>query len=201
MVYYRVTGNTLRSTYLIIVSPIRRARETLGASSTLGSFAYKGMDTNALSITIADKTKQKFQTYFSTSVWQRIGAEHSAFMQVDRNRDASANGGMGATARDWARLAIYIRDKSRESSCIGEYLRTATSPQISNRTDTGNLFSSYGFQFWTGNQITQTKSAWLNGFDGQRIGIDLSTGKIIVLLSNELGAVRNTYELFDRWIR
>ena len=169
--------------------------------SVQGIFSYKGLDTDALSVAIEDAVKQKFQMYFSKVVWQKIGAERDALIQVDKNGDAVVNSGMGATARDWARLAIYIRNMSAEPSCMGQYIRSATSPQISNLSDTGNLFSSYGYQFWTGNKMIQTKSAWFDGFDGQRIGIDLASGKIIVLLSSELGAVKRVYTLFDRWTR
>ena len=185
-------------------STIRSAFQQFGIHqpnpSHLGQFSYKGLDTLAVSVAVADAAKMKFSAYLEKNVWKKIGAEMDALIWTDKAGDALGNAGFGAIPRDWARLAIFIREKSREQSCLGSYLRDATSGQIKTAGPTGGQFASYGYQFWTDNQMVSRPTAWLNGFDGQRIGIDLKSGKIIVLFSYELGAVKEIYRLFDDWI-
>lgn len=166
-----------------------------------GSFTYKGLDTAAISILLSDINNSKFQQILSRNVWRKIGAEKNGEIVVDKNNDALPQSGFGATASDWARLAIYIRDSAKTNSCFGNFIKDATTRQISNRSDHATAFQGYGYQFWTNNKFIQTKSAWLNGYGGQRIGIDMKSGKIIVMLSYEMGAVLPVYKLFDEWTR
>ena len=44
-------------------------------------------------------------------VWSKIGAEHDAYIAVDRAYMPVATGGYNATARDSARFGVLIRDK------------------------------------------------------------------------------------------
>ena len=170
-------------------------------SSNKGTFTYKGLDTDAVSIAIADSKKDKFQNVFSKNIWSKIGAENNGEFVIDKNGDALAESGFGATARDWARLAIFVRDNQKNNGCYGDYMREATKAQISNRSEHGQAFRNYGYQFWTDNKLVTTPAAWLNGYGGQRIGIDLKSGKIVVMLSYKLGAVASMYKLFDEWTR
>lgn len=169
--------------------------------STKGSFTYKGLDTAAISIALADGAQSKFSEILSRNVWTKIGAEDVAEAVIDRNGDVLAESGFGATARDWGRFAIYVRDSRVTDDCLGKYIRSATGKQIENRSKVGPAFAGYGYQFWVANRFISTESAWLNGYGGQRIGIDLRSGKVIVLLSAKSGAVMPTYKLFDEWTR
>jgi len=169
--------------------------------ATKGKFSYKGLDTAAVSIALSDINSTKFQNVLSRNVWTKIGAESNAEIVIDKNGDALAESGFGATARDWARLAIYIRDSGKLNSCFGKYIKEATSGQITNNSDHGPAFRKYGYQFWTDNKFIGTKAAWLNGYGGQRIGIDMQSGKIAIMLSYKLGAVLPIYKLFDEWSR
>jgi CubicO group peptidase (beta-lactamase class C family) len=163
------------------------------------SFSYKGLDTAALSIVLADNKKTKFQNILSKDVWTKIGAEKDGEIVVDKNNDALAESGFGATARDWGRAAIFIRDSEKSNTCLGDYIKDATSGQIINSSEHGKLFGKYGYQFWTDNKLVKAKAAWFNGYGGQRIGIDFSSGKIIVMLSYKQGAVESIYKVFDEW--
>jgi CubicO group peptidase (beta-lactamase class C family) len=44
-------------------------------------------------------------------IWRHLGAEHDAYMVVDRAYMPVATGGFNATLRDAARFALMIRDK------------------------------------------------------------------------------------------
>jgi len=166
-----------------------------------GSFSYKGLDTAAISIALADIKKAKFNEVLSRNVWSKIGAERNGEIVIDKNGDALAQSGFGATARDWGRFAVYIRDVHASNTCMGKYIQDATKNQIANRSQHSPAFANYGFQFWVNNKFVSNKSAWLNGYGGQRVGIDLKSGKIIVLLSYREGAVMPVYKLFEEWTR
>lgn len=184
---------------------LRRAFRDFGINqprpAPKGEFHYKGLDTAALSIVIADVRHEKFQDALSERLWSKIGAEKDGEIVIDSNRDALAQSGFGATARDWGRLALFIRDLSQSNGCMGRYLRDAMTGQIPNRTDSGPAFQSYGYQFWTNNKFIKQPSAWMNGYGGQLIGIDLKSGKVAVMLSYDFGANFRLYKLFDDWTR
>lgn len=164
-----------------------------------GSFSYKGLDTVALSFVLSEIKKEKYQKIISDHLWTKIGAEKNAEIVIDKNQDGLAQSGFGATARDWARLAIFVRDNAKTNSCYGNYLKDATRGQIANHSSHGPSFLKYGYQFWTDNKYITAKTAWFNGYGGQLIGMDLESGKIIVLLSYATGGVIDTYKLFNRW--
>ena len=164
-----------------------------------GVFSYKGLDTAALSILLADIKHTKYQNVISQNLWTKIGAEKNAEIIVDKNHDALAEGGLGATARDWARLGIFVRDNIKNNTCLGNYLKEATAGQIKVPAERPTQFLMYGYQFWTDNKLIETKSAWFLGVGGQQIGVDLLSGKIIVRLSYSEKGVWDTYKIFNIW--
>lgn len=174
-------------------------------ASRQGSFEYKNLDTSALGVLVADAAKQPFTDYFAKAVWARVGPEDVGYWMVDRNGDAVVHSGFNATLRDWGRLALYVRDQvlsSGEPTCLQRYLRAATKRQISNNArKTGRAFAGYGYQFWTDNELVLTPSAWMSGYGGQRIGIDLRSGRVLVVFSNVEDYMVDVYRLFDQWSR
>ncbi len=172
-------------------------------ASTRGEFLYKGYDTYALGVVLADATKQPFHTYFSKAVWSRIGAEADAAWLLDRDGDAATAEGLGATLRDWGRLAMYVRDQitAEQPSCLGSYLREATSKKLNNYTQTSPAHKGYGYQFWTENYFVSAPAFWMVGYAGQRIGVDTVSGRMLVLIANVEDFMPDIYRLFDRFAK
>jgi CubicO group peptidase (beta-lactamase class C family) len=165
--------------------------------------SYKNFDTYALGVALTDTTKQPAYSYFSKAVWSRIGAQSDAAWLLDRNGDTSTAEGFGATLRDWGRFAMYVRDhlNSDNSSCLGNYLRQATTKRIASDTQTIPQFSGYGFGFWTDSSLIKAPAFWMTGFGGQRIGVDPVSGRVLVLISHVEDARLEVSRLFDLWTR
>lgn len=169
--------------------------------SKIGVFSYKALDTIALSFVVSEIKNTKYQNVISQYVWSKIGAEKNAEIVIDRNNDALAASHFGATPRDWARLAIFVRDNAKANTCFGKFLKEATSGQIKNNSNIAPGLTKYGYQIWTDNKFVESKAAWFSGYGGQLVGIDLERGKILVMLSYDRGGIREAYKLFNKWIK
>lgn len=175
-------------------------------ASKRGQFEYKNLDAYALGLAGAGASKQPFHNYFAKAVWQKIGAESDAAWLIDRNGDTATAEGFGARLRDWGRFALYVRDAVKaedgQSTCLSRYLKDATATQISNDSlRISKDFRGYGYMFWTENWMTKEPSFWMTGFGGQRIGVDLKSGRTLVLISNAEDFMPAVYRVFDTWTR
>jgi len=198
------TGALLRQRTRSIREGFARYGSEDGLGSTPGVFEYKAFDTYALGVAVSSAAGEPFHAYFAKTVWQRIGAEADAAWLTDRNGDTANAEGFGARLRDWARLALYVRDRRArgEGDCLGRYLAEATSARIANASGrVAPAFAAYGYQFWTGNRRTRADAFWMVGYGGQRVGVDPSSGRVIALAAHEEGFMPEVYALFDRWIR
>lgn len=74
-------------------------------------FDYNSSNADVLGWLIARISGQPLQDYLQQHIWSRIGAEHDAYIAVDRAYMAVATGGMNTTARDAARFGMLIRDR------------------------------------------------------------------------------------------
>lgn len=173
------------------------------SAATRGEMSYKNFDTYALGVALTDTTKQPAYSYFSKAVWSRIGAQSDAAWLLDRNGDTSTAEGFGATLRDWGRFAMYVRDhlSPDNSSCLGNYLRQATTKRVASDGQTIPQFRGYGFGFWTDSYLIKTPAFWMTGFGGQRIGVDPASGRVLVLISHVEDALLEVSRLFDLWTR
>lgn len=173
-------------------------------ASRRGQFEYKNLDTYALGIAVAEAAKQPFPAYSASAVWQKVGAEADAAWLVDRNGDTATAEGFGARLRDWGRLALYVRDLvsagDGKNPCMTQYLKDATTIRIPNNAQRVTQdFRGYGYQFWNENWRLKGPSFWMMGYAGQRIGVDLQTGRTLVLISSVEDFMPAVYRLFDRW--
>jgi len=55
--------------------------------------------------------------------------------------------------------------------------------------------------FWNENWMVKTPSFWMTGFGGQRIGVDLRSGRTMVQISNAEDFMPAVYRIFDKWTR
>lgn len=171
-------------------------------ASAPGVFRYKNFDTYALGVVISDATKMPFYKFFAENIWSETGAQSDAAWLLDKNGDAATAEGFGATLRDWARVAIYImhKMKSDDDICFRDYLKQATTAQIENNSNGNREFRGYGYQFWVNHWMAE-KSVWMRGYAGQMLGMDPSSGRAIVVLSNEGGHPDAYTRLFDAFAR
>lgn len=74
-------------------------------------FDYNSANADVLGWIVSRLMDKSLDEVIRDAVWQRIGAEHDAFIAVDRAYMPIATGGFNATARDSARFGVMIRDK------------------------------------------------------------------------------------------
>ena len=147
---------------------------------------------------LADAAKMPVPEYFSSRIYSKLGAQADGEWLLDKNGDAATAEGFGATLRDWARLAMYVRNElsSGTDACFKDYLKEATTRRIGTGSDPNrNFFAGYGYQFWTDNWIAGN-TFWMLGYAGQAVGVHPESGKIMVVLSSASGNWKDYFQLF-----
>ena len=74
-------------------------------------FEYNSANADVLGWLVSRIMNQPLNTIIHDSIWSKLGAEHDAYVAVDRAYIPVATGGFNATARDAARFGMMIRDK------------------------------------------------------------------------------------------
>ncbi len=160
---------------------------------------YSATDTFALSLT-ADAAGGFFRN-FEQHLWQPARTESTGHWLFDREGKPMSASGFSATTRDWGRLALHSVRLLKSGGCMGDFMQAATHAQVPNKTKrVGAAFASYGYQTWVGN-FGRVPSYWWLGYGGQRVGIDPTGEKILVLTSHREDYMGEVYRLFAQWTR
>jgi hypothetical protein len=83
---------------------------------------------------------------------------------------------MLATARDFARIGLYVLERlagKSEAACVSGFLRDAATAQVQK----GYWNSAPGFGL--GIHVGADGNAWMFGHGGQRVGINVKTGRVL----------------------
>ncbi len=80
------------------------------------AFSYVSANTDLLGWTIERATGEGIAEFLSSRLWKPIGAEDDASITLDRTGLARASGGLGATARDFARIGRLMIDDGRRDT-------------------------------------------------------------------------------------
>ena len=79
-----------------------------------GAFKYDSANTDLLGIALERATGQSFAELAGDLLWKPMGAAQDAFVTLDSRGAARCSGGVGATARDVARLGqLVLQDSGR----------------------------------------------------------------------------------------
>lgn len=161
-------------------------------------FRYNSLDTFTLS-EIADANGGFFDN-FEKTIWAKARTEGTGYWLHDSKKQALSQSGFSATARDWARLAMYsLQQQKSGEPCISNFMKAATTPQIENRSRRiGKVFPHYGYQTWVGNFRGKASYWWL-GYAGQRVAVDPVTERILVITSWREDYMAEIYDLFKEW--
>lgn len=160
---------------------------------------YSNLDTDALNYVVRGATGMSLGEWYGATVAKKAGLESKSYWGLDANQVEVAPSHYYATVRDWARIALYLRDayKAEEKSCIRDYILQATKKQIHARS---SEFKNYGYQFWSSNTTTMADDFWLVGYAGQRIGLNMDADKVILNFS-WMPDPEKTYTFFRNWIK
>lgn len=77
------------------------------------AFDYNSANADTLGWLLARLSGQNLADYLQQAIWSKIGAEHDAFIIVDRAYMPVATGGMNTTLRDAAKFGMLIRDAGK----------------------------------------------------------------------------------------
>ena len=75
------------------------------------AFDYNSSNADVLGWLVARISGQTFQDYVQQNIWAKLGAEHDAYIVVDRAYMPVVTGGMNTTVRDAARFGMMVRDR------------------------------------------------------------------------------------------
>jgi CubicO group peptidase (beta-lactamase class C family) len=74
------------------------------------AFDYNSTNADVLGWLIARISGMPLNEYLQQTIWSKLGAEHDAYMVVDRAYMPVATGGMNTTLRDAAKFGMMVRD-------------------------------------------------------------------------------------------
>ena len=165
-------------------------------------FAYNGTDT--LSLGNIAEHNGGFIESFNKHIWSKAGTAGPGAWMLDKDGKVVAQAGFSTSSKDWGRLAMLtIKQLKSEDECISNFMKEATTTQISNHGRTGGkAFAGYGYQTWVMPAKWETPASyWWAGFGGQRVGVDPVSERIIVITSSREDYMHEIYKLFNTWQR
>lgn len=149
---------------------------------------YTGMDTQALTLLIAQVTDSSLTKYLENKLWLPIGAEYDAFWSTDRHKRELGLGGLNATARDFAKFGELYRLNGIWNGIQilpKEWIKASVTPDaphlIPGENDLSDYDLGYGYQWW----IPDDNSGDFTGIGiyNQFLYVSPKSGIVIVKLS------------------
>lgn len=143
---------------------------------------YRSVDPQMIGMIIKKVTGQTVSEYFSTNIWQKVGAEHDATWNVDRV------GGIEKTfccfnayARDYARIGQLVMNngivpETKQQVISAAWMKRLTSPVT--RLDYEWGYGAYMWHPYPGVSL-------MLGLHGQFVYSDIANDTLIVKLSDE----------------
>ena len=152
-------------------------------------FNYRTINSDALGWIISRTTGKAIDDLLSERIWQKIGAEQSAYMTVDAKGTPFAGGGISAGLHDMARIGSLMLNKGEMN---GERLfPTAVVDNIEAGGDKAAFAKagykqlnngSYKSMWWLFNNPTPIYAA--RGVHGQTVYVDPAADMVIVRFSS-----------------
>ena len=149
------------------------------------AFNYRTINSDALGWIISRTTGKAVNELLSERIWQKIGAEQSAYMTVDAKGTPFAGGGISAGLHDMARIGSLMLNKGEIN---GERLFPAAVVDNIEAGGDKNAFAKAGYKqltngsyksmWWLFNNPTPIYAA--RGVHGQTIYVDPAADMVIV---------------------
>ena len=170
----------------------------LGTRKTGEKFYYRSTDPLTLGIIINNTTGMEYAKWVEQEVLLPAGIKTYGIIGRDKFGYGNAAGNIRLTMEDWIRFAIWLKENQTSKGCFGDYVRAASTTQISNNTQTGISFGGYGYLIWTENNRL-LDSYWAVGYGGQRIGWNHKNSRILIAFSNIENYMSDLYWLYKDW--
>jgi CubicO group peptidase (beta-lactamase class C family) len=162
-------------------------------------FLYRSTDPLALGVALNRSTGTTYARYVEREVLIPAGIARPAIIGQDHAGFGVADGNVRMYLEDWIRFAIWVKNHETGSGCFSDYVRKASSMQITNPPRRGGVhFASYGYLIWTDN-FKRQDSYWAAGHGGQRIGWNRANHRILIAFSNAESYMSELYSLYADW--
>ncbi len=149
------------------------------------AFNYQTINSDTLGWIIARTTGKAVNNLLSERIWQKIGAEQSAYMTVDAKGTPFAGGGISAGLHDMARIGSLMLNKGEINgerlfpAAVVEHIEAGGDKAAFAKANYKQLKNgSYKSMWWSYDNPTPVYSA--RGVHGQRIYIDPAADMVIV---------------------
>lgn len=162
------------------------------------SFHYHSTDPLMLGIILNKTTGIDYAKWLEKEVLLPAGIETYGIIGQDKFGYGNTDGNQRLTMKDWIRFAVWVKESQISPGCFGDYVRAASSTQISNNTQVGRSFGGYGYLIWTDNNRLKD-SYWAVGHGGQRIGWNQKNNRILIAFSNVENYMDDLYWLYKDW--
>lgn len=149
-------------------------------------FDYKSQDPFVVGMMISAAyglSGKNFRKWQSKYFFNKIPIQDRLIQGQDKFGYAQSSGNTRLTLKDWARFADFVQATRKKNTCLGNYIKDATSTQILNSKRFASRYSGYGYFTWTENMdIPDSYSAL--GYGGQAIIWSKKNSKYMVIFSN-----------------
>ena len=149
------------------------------------AFNYRTINSDALGWIISRTTGKAVNELLSERIWQKIGAEQSAYMTVDAKGTPFAGGGISAGLHDMARIGSLMLNKGEINgerlfpAAVVDNIEAGGDKEAFAKADYKQLTNgSYTSMWWLFNNPTPIYAA--RGFHGQTVYVDPAADMVIV---------------------
>lgn len=149
------------------------------------AFNYRTINSDALGWIISRTTGKAVNELLSERIWQKIGAEQSAYMTVDAKGTPFAGGGLSAGLHDMARIGSLMLNKGEINgerlfpAAVVDNIEAGGDKEAFAKADYKHLTNgSYTSMWWLFNNPTPIYAA--RGVHGQTVYVDPAADMVIV---------------------
>jgi CubicO group peptidase (beta-lactamase class C family) len=158
-----------------------------------GSFSYVSANTDLLGWVIERATGNRFASLAAELLWKPMGAEHAAYITVDRDGAPRCTGGLCATTRDFARIGqLMVMNGSRggievvPSGWIDD-IADQGDPEAWKQGEFAAFFGGRNMSYRSGWYVIndEPKTLFAMGIHGQNLFVDRHNRIVIAKLSSQ----------------
>ncbi len=149
------------------------------------AFEYRSIETDVLAFAMERVTGKRLHEIVSENIWQKLGAEESAYFTVDRAGYSIADGGFNATLRDYARFGQMVLEGGQgivPQTWIDE-TRKGNHALFGEPYSVTLAGGAYHNQFWI--EDSKSRNIMCRGVFGQLIYIDFANHMVVVKLASQ----------------
>ncbi len=168
-------------------------------------FNYASVETVVLAEALRGATGKSLCQFMQEKLWEKIGAEHDAWWNIDSEGNELGYAFFNATQLDYAKVAVMLANMGEINGkrvVSAEYVDEATNVERQPegfKYGQAASYEGYGYQFWLREKPGRY---FMKGTNGQYAGIDRDTKTVMVINSadnaesNGLRTI-NTFRLFQ----